>query len=351
MDPSRSSRTRLLALTVVIIGLSLSALLWVRGSAGESACGLSGGCDLVQSSAWARVLGVPLPVWGTAYFAAIGVALLPSRSSWSPLLRWATVLGGLGGAALLAVQIVSIGALCPFCVAVDLSAITLGGLALRGRPLLAVASPAPRWPRAVAVVVAGLLPVTVLDATFHPGAAEPIEAAPEFIELIEADGVARIVEFVDIECPFCRQQHARLAQILEEIGPDRIEVEVHHVLVPSHEHARDAAEVACCGEEQGHGRAVLDALMAADDLSPAGCRRTAASVGVDLGALDDCLNSETPAQRLATDRKAAADLGVRSLPTCVVGGRRLEGLQSPAALRDAVDAALANGEPGSDCST
>jgi hypothetical protein len=39
-------------------------------------------------------------------------------------------------------------------------------------------------------------------------------------------------------------------------------------------------------------------------------------------------------------------VGIRRLPTCIVAGRPLEGLQDAQALRDAIGRALADADPG-----
>lgn len=352
MEASPSTRARILALASALVGASISALLWLQTSSGASACGLSGGCDVVQASSWSRVFGVPLAVWGTLYFTAVGAVLLGAGERWPRALRGVAAAGGIGGAALLASQLFVLKAICPWCVCVDLAAIALAITAVRGRALLGDASKARPWRTASIVLSTGLAPVAVLSLWLLPAADPPPAPIPAAaLPPTTEDGVATIVEFVDIECPFCREQHQRLAKILDAVGRDRVEVEVHHLPIPSHEHARDAAAVACCGEEQGRGGAVLDALMAADDLSPAGCRRAAASAGADLGSLDACLASDRLDPRLDADRSAAQAVGVRALPTCVIGGERLEGLQEVDDLRSAIDTALADSEPASDCST
>jgi len=108
-----------------------------------------------------------------------------------------------------------------------------------------------------------------------------------------------------------------------------------------HPHARQAARVACCAEEQGLGEAVADALMRSDDLSAEGCLQCARGAGVDPLVLDQCLNSERPDARLENDAQEARAAEVHGLPTCFIGTRRFEGLQSEATLRDAIERALA----------
>ena len=347
--PTRApSLTRAAALTFAVTGLATSALLWARTATGSSGCGLHGGCDVVQASRWSSVLGVPLYVWGTAYFVVVlgGMLLGAPNRRW---LRSLLVTGSLGGAGFLALQAFAIGAFCPWCLCVDFAAIGLGVVASIGLPS---STERPRRPLAfaAAVLAVGVTPPLLVELAV--GREAPTElVAPDLAQFDDppADGVARIVEFVDVQCPFCREQHARLAAILDALGRDRIDVEVHHVPIPQHEHAAHAAAVATCCEAQGKGQTALDRLMSSNDLTPAGCRRAAADAGADLDALDRCLQSDVPAERLAADREAATAVGLRSLPTCVIGGERFEGLQSPQTLRDAIELALE--EPGADCST
>lgn len=307
----------------------------------------------MQASAWSSVFGIPLYVWGTVYFVVVAGGLLRSaQPRWPRWLRGLTVTGGMGGAGLLALQAVAIGAWCPWCLCVDLAAIGLAMLAVIGAPLSVKRRHRP-LAFAAGVVAVGVAPPLLVDLAVGSGEAPTELAAPDLAQLEEPteDGVARIVEFVDVQCPFCREQHARLAELLDGLGRDRVEVVVHHVPIPRHEHAAHAAAVATCCEAQDKGASAMDRLMRADDLSPAGCRRAAAEAGANLDALDACLASGVPSERLAADREAATAVGLRTLPTCVIGGQRFEGLQSRETLRGAIETAIEQGEPGSDCST
>lgn len=77
------------------------------------------GCETVQSSAYGEVLGVPVAVLGlAAYLALLGTAL--AANDLAPLIGAALALVGVAfGAYLLAVQLVVLEALCPWCVASD----------------------------------------------------------------------------------------------------------------------------------------------------------------------------------------------------------------------------------------
>lgn len=331
-----SMRPRLAAIALAIAGASVSALLWHRTSGAATACGLSGGCDVVQASAYARALGVPLPGLGTAGFLVAALVLGLQRSAHArthTLVRLGLIAAAVTGATLLCIQAFILGAWCPVCVFIDLTAITLGSLAAF-TPLAPLVAPLP-VSRLLVPIGAGLVPAFAMHVLFavpEPAQAPTVAA----VEATNPDGTVQIVEYVDAQCTFCREQHARLAEVLAQLPELAVEVVVRHVPIASHPHAEYAAAVACCGEAQGRGESVLDALMRADDLSPTGCRREAKTAGIDLPALDACLNSTFVADRLRRDRQAATDLGVRALPTCVIGGRPLTGLQTTQTLRDAI---------------
>ncbi|MEM9455313.1 MAG: thioredoxin domain-containing protein [Myxococcota bacterium] len=341
-SPHRRHVVAPVVLTLALVGLGTSALmLYLYLMPGAGACGPEGGCDAVRTSQYSRFAGIPLPYLGLAYFAALAAAVLVPR------LRTRVVLGALavGGVAtgltLLTLQGAVIGAWCPYCVVVDVCSLGAGLAIVPG-----LADPAIRLRPGPVLGAAGLgfaVPVVLLSVLHTEpeppvigGPAPAIAASAE----AEAEGQATIVEFVDFECPFCRRQHRRLAEILDDYG-DRVQVVYKHWPLRMHPHAREAARYACCAQEQGRGKAMADALFARDALTQSTCQECADQVGLDPGALQECLASERPDQQLERDDEAARQAKVRALPTCFVGEQRFEGLQKESTLRAAIDAALA----------
>lgn len=345
-DDAPSRRARLLAtvaLTLAAVGLGTSALLlYLHLSPAEGSCGPGGGCDLVRTSRWSMIAGVPLPALGVAYFGVLMAAVLVPRLRRRWLLALLGVGGLVSGIALLTIQGAVIGAFCPYCVVVD--ACSVGAGLVLAPPL---ASPTLRLSGGPVVGAFGLgaaVPVVLLLGA-HP-AVEPDAPDPLPARLVTADaGRPTIVEFIDFECPFCRRQHARMSAVLEAVAgadePAPVEVVYKHLPLPMHPNAREAARVACCAEEQGRGPQMVDAMFARDDLSPESCQECAAEIGLDPLALQECLGSSRPDARLHADAEEARALGVRRLPTCLVGQERLVGLQEEETLRRAVERAIA----------
>jgi uncharacterized membrane protein len=81
---------------LAVMGLGIATYLaYVEISHVEAICGPIGGCNFVQSSPYARILGIPVAVLGVLYYLAIGVLWAGQRSS---AREWAnrSVLGLLG---------------------------------------------------------------------------------------------------------------------------------------------------------------------------------------------------------------------------------------------------------------
>lgn len=344
MRASTSPRALALALTTLAaIGAGTSLLLlheYLWPEAG--ACGPGGGCEAVRTSAYSHVLGVPLPVPGLVFFSAFLAVLLVPRLRTRARLVALGAAGGLTALTLIGLQGLVIGAWCPYCLVVDVC--SLGLVLAAVAPSLATREPLLRGPTAAAIVAVGVALPVAIGASRRPAPPSPTSANAAAIEATATrNGTATIVEFVDLQCPFCRRQHGRMKQVLAAYG-DQVELTLHHwPLDRIHPLAREAARVAICAEEQGAGEAVTDALMTAEDLSPEGCRKAAIDTGVDGEQLAACLGSKRPDQRLAADHAKVEELGVRALPTCFIGGKKYEGLQKETTLRGAIDGALGEG--------
>src|SRR5919201_3869432 len=65
-----------------LVGLFVALYLWLHalGVGGAIKCGESGGCEVVQTSRWAVLLGQPVALYGVVgYFAILVVALASLR--------------------------------------------------------------------------------------------------------------------------------------------------------------------------------------------------------------------------------------------------------------------------------
>lgn len=75
-------RNRMVVAATALVGVFVSTylLLYKLGYVGTLACGVGGGCEVVQASRYAFFLGVPVAAWGLAgYLAILAVALAGAR--------------------------------------------------------------------------------------------------------------------------------------------------------------------------------------------------------------------------------------------------------------------------------
>ena len=121
-----SSTTRRMGAALVALGglfMSVYLLLHAVGVYGELACGGSGSCDYVQASEYARFLGLPVPGWGVAWYAAVFLSAMLSLQGRFADAKWpgrALLVLATGGLAfstyLTAIEAFVLHAYCWWCV-------------------------------------------------------------------------------------------------------------------------------------------------------------------------------------------------------------------------------------------
>jgi protein-disulfide isomerase len=331
----------------ILAGLSASAALLVDYTRNAPVfCAEGGGCEAVKRTVFAAPGHVPLPLFGLLGFLLLALLAMLRGSVAERLHCAAAVVGGIFALGLISVQ-ATLGQYCVYCMTVDIATCLAAVVAIwrvRGEWDLEAGTGARASLGAVlAVVPAGVLALGFAAKVRLPALiAEEIGRGPK--------GTATVVEFVDFECPFCRDEYADLAPMLET-QKDRVRVVRKLVpLTKIHPHALEAARAACCGEMLGQGDAMADALFRApiDELTEAGCQRIATDLGLDPARYAQCLADPKTARRIASDREdfdRTAIKGVDGLPLLWIGERKLMGIQAKEALERALDQAI--GKAGS----
>jgi uncharacterized membrane protein len=127
---------RVVVAVLALAGAGIAAYLTYAKYADAPIACATGGCETVQSSEYAEVLGLPVPVLGLLGYLAI-LATAFSAGETARLAGAALALGGLVFSVyLVVVQIVAIGAFCQWCLASDvvmllLAAATVARLRVR----------------------------------------------------------------------------------------------------------------------------------------------------------------------------------------------------------------------------
>jgi uncharacterized membrane protein len=127
---------RMLAALVALVGVfvALYLALYKAGIIGALACG-AGSCEAVQSSKWAKFLGIPVAFWGVGYYVAVftlTIAALQDRWADSRRLSLGLLLltgwGVVFSAWLTYLELFVIDAICRWCVVSAVIAVVLFGL-------------------------------------------------------------------------------------------------------------------------------------------------------------------------------------------------------------------------------
>jgi Na+:H+ antiporter, NhaA family len=151
------------------------------------------------------------------------------------------------------------------------------------------------------------------------------------------DAPLELVEYGDVECPFCGRATGVLAELRRRFGDDLRYVFRHLPLPDVHPHAELAAEATEAAGSQGAFWAMHDRLFAhQDELEAEQLLDHAAALGLDLGRFARDLGDGTFAQRVRADVASAEASGVRGTPTFFVNGQRHEGPTDTDALAAAL---------------
>jgi protein-disulfide isomerase len=177
--------------------------------------------------------------------------------------------------------------------------------------------------------VASLRAAARVDTYLEPPPPFRAEVAiGEAYSLGNPDAPVTIVEFSDFHCPFCRQAHGIVQQVLARYG-DAVRLVYKDMPLDSlHPDARAAAEAALCAGAQGKFWEYHDALFASEpDVSVTALSRLTKQVGLDAAAFDACYSARTYKARVEATVQEGARLGVTGTPTFFINGRNLTGAQ------------------------
>jgi len=147
-------------------------------------------------------------------------------------------------------------------------------------------------------------------------------AAAAFNVLGREDAPVTIIEFTDLQCPYCAR-HARQtfpALRRDYIDTGKLRYASRDLPLPFHRFALPAAVAARCAGEQGRFWEYRDALFAAQQALPsAPYARIAQDLGLDVAQLEACRNEDRQAAEVRADIERAQANGIRSTPSFVIG--------------------------------
>lgn len=211
----------------------------------------------------------------------------------------------------------------------------------------------------VALVLAALWIAAVVGARELRlrSARTPVAADPEFVAdwrtLVpigithgSAGASMHVIEFVDLECPFCRRFHESLDAVLAS-DSGAVAVTFVHYPLDMHRFALPAALAAECAHEHGRFFPFVDRVFRGQDsLGLKGWSAFADEAGVPYTvALNRCIRDTRSAPRVTQGLNAGAKIGVRGTPTVIINGWRLVGTPALSDLEHALTAIKRSEDP------
>lgn len=166
------------------------------------------------------------------------------------------------------------------------------------------------------------------------------------------DAKITLVEYSDLECPYCKQFHPTMLELMNTYQ-DKIRWVYRHYPLSFHQNAQKEAEASECVAKLGgedafwkyidtmYERTTSNGLgFALDKLGP-----LALEVGVNQQEFQTCLDTNTYTTRVANDVSDGSNRGINATPTTIIIGpkgetERIVGAQPISQLKTVIDRLL-----------
>lgn len=136
---------------------------------------------------------------------------------------------------------------------------------------------------------------------------------------VRGDGDLTIVEYSDIDCPFCVRFHPTMKQVVEENYAGKVRWAYKHLPLTSlHPNAKKKAIASECAADQGKFWEYIDSIVDNTATDTDEITSSAEAVGLDMTKFNDCYNNEETVDRITEDSAEAQKFGARGTPYALV---------------------------------
>lgn len=168
----------------------------------------------------------------------------------------------------------------------------------------------------------------------------------------QADAPVTVIEFNDLQCPFCSRFHATTFGEIRKNYIDTGKVRFINRDLPLedlHPQAVRASHAARCAGEQGKYWEALDRLISRQaGMSPTSIDKHVTELGVEPTAYRACMESNRHMDAIRDSGNAAKALGITGTPTFLIGrvegnvftGQKLVGAVPYASFENAIKSAM-----------
>lgn len=156
-----------------------------------------------------------------------------------------------------------------------------------------------------------------------PNNMAPISSSDHILGNVDAP--VKIVEYSDLECPYCKEFQATLHQVVQTYGDKVVWVFRDAPLVQLHPKAEHEAEASECAATLGGNDAfwkyideVFSVTPSNNGLDPAELPKIAGDIGLDVAKFNQCLSSGKEQATVAADLQDAMNAGIAGTPYAIV---------------------------------
>jgi len=141
----------------------------------------------------------------------------------------------------------------------------------------------------------------------------------------DANAPIKIVEYSDMECPFCKSFHETMHQVMDAYPGKIAWVYRHFPLSQLHSKAPKEAAAAECAYTLGNNDIFWDYIDKVFETTPSNnnldltlLSKIATDVGLDQKKFEECLTNDTTAPYVAKDYQNAVDIGAQGTPFPII---------------------------------
>ena len=156
-----------------------------------------------------------------------------------------------------------------------------------------------------------------------------VKIAPGTEMLGDKNAPLTMVEYIDLQCPFCkRYEEGAFAEIRKKlIDTGKLRYYSRDFPLDMHPHAMKAAAAAHCAGEQGQFWRMREVLMTnGANLAPDAILGYAKTAGLDAAAFGSCFSSAKYEPQIRASVSEGSAIGVQGTPSFVLGKSTPEGV-------------------------
>ena len=218
------------------------------------------------------------------------------------------------------------------------------------------------WVLAILAVVSTVFVVYLLVV---PNSIKPAKAGPQNLEATYIEGwkdalavgyrvgpsnaPVQVIEFADLECPYCAQYEAVVKAVLDQ-HPTQVAFNYAILPLPMHANSEPAARAVECANVAGRFNEMRTLIFQRQQelhLKPwAELAEDANVSNVDL--FSECLDDPRTVTKIQEAKEIALSLGVRGTPTIYINGWKMPGPPSPKQFETIVENVAKGRQPALD---